>query len=495
MYDLIIKNGKIIDGTGSPALLADVAVNGGKIVRVARGIKEDAAQVIDASGLAVTPGFIDSHSHADSAVLKYPAQAAKIEQGITTSIAGQCGTSPMPMGDFFEKAKAIPQGANIAVFAGHGALRREAMGAENRPATPEEIEKMKALLRDCMEHGALGISFGLIYAPSCYADTAELTELAKVVAEYDGIAAAHIRNEGDTLVQAVEEFISIIRTAGIRGVISHHKAAGKNNWGKVTHTLRMMEAANAEGVEVYCDVYPYTASSTTIAARFAPSAYHSGGIGALADRLHDPEIRAEIREYMTSTWGNDYKWVLITGCKAYPQYVGKTLEEAALLHGKDCADTVMDMIADSRAAGNACYFTMCEEDVETVMAYPRAMICTDSSTSEVYGFHHPRVCGSFPRVLGRYVRERGVTTLPEMIRKMTSMPAAVYGLTGKGLIREGFDADICIFDPDTIIDRAEYLEPKNRAEGLHYVLVGGEVVVENAAANGKCCGRVLLRNE
>ena len=517
-YDLVIKNGRIIDGTGSPSYLADVAVKDGKIARIGKAI-ENGRQVIDARGLVVTPGFIDSHSHSDKAILTYPDQREKIEQGITTSIGGQCGSGLAPlsrdfnpesteqigeygrkaevlrtMGSFLEVAKDVPLGANIAVFVGHRELRKAVMGMENREPSEEELEKMKSLLRDGIEHGALGVSFGLIYPPSCYAKTTELIELAKVVGEYHGLVAAHIRNEGDTLIQAVDEFIRVIRAAGTRGVISHHKSARKENWGKVTHSLRMIDEANAEGLEIYCDVYPYVASSTSVSATFIPKELHSGGNDGLVKLLSEPEVRQKIKAGQIASRGDDdLQWVQITRCPAYREYEGLRVPEIARIHGKDVYDTIFDMIADSNNACNACFFTMCEEDVETVLAHPRAMICTDSGVEETNKVYHPRLRGTFPRVLGRYVRERGLTTLPEMIRKMTSMPATVYGLKGKGLLWEGFDADICIFDPERIIDRAEYTDCRQRAEGLNYVILGGEVVVEDAVHNGKRTGRVIFR--
>ncbi|MBQ8813759.1 MAG: D-aminoacylase [Lachnospiraceae bacterium] len=517
-YDLVIKNGRVIDGTGSPAYLADVAVKDGKIVRVGRGI-EGGEQEIDASGLVVTPGFIDSHSHSDSAILTYPDQVEKIEQGITTSIGGQCGSSPAPldrdtdmesqerigaygrkvdvlrtMGSFLETAKGVSQGSNIAVLVGQRAIRRAVMGMENRAPSKEELEKMKALLREGMEHGAIGISFGLIYPPGCYAKTEELIELAKVVGEYHGLVVAHIRDESGTLVQAVEEFISVIRASGTRGVISHHKSSMKENWGKVKHTLRMIDEANAEGVEVYCDVYPYSASSTSVSATFIPKELHAGGNEGLMKLLSDPEARERIKADQLSRRGNDgLGWVQITRCTGYPQYEGLRVPEIARIHGKDVYDTIFDLIEKSNNACNASYFTMCEEDIETVLAHPRAMIGTDAGVAGANKVYHPRLRGTFPRVLGRYVRERGVTTLPEMIRKMTSMPAAVYGLKSKGLLWEDFDADICIFDPDRIIDRAEYTDCGKRAEGLNYVILGGEIVVEDAVYSGKRNGGVILR--
>ena len=519
MYDIIIQNGTVIDGSGMPPYYADIAIRDGKIARIGKGLIGGAqTEIIDARGLAVTPGFIDSHSHSDSAVLPYPDQREKIEQGITTSIGGQCGGSPAPisrdvkpdstemigsygrrveimktMGSFLGIAKDVPQGANIAILVGHGNLRKAVMGMENRAPTAEELEKMKALLREGLEAGALGVSFGLIYPPSCYAQTDELIEIAKVAGEYHAIVAAHIRNESEALIKSVEEFITVVRESGARGVISHHKAAGREHWGKIHTTLRLIEQAADAGVDIFCDVYPYIASSTSLASRFIPKECFTGGNAGIVKLLSDPVERQKIKERNIRTRGWDQSMVFITGCPAYRQYEGKFLPEIAELHGKDVHETALDLICDSKNNVRACYFTMCEEDVETVLAHPRAMVGTDSGVAGSSACYHPRLRGTFPRVLGRYVRERGVTTLPEMIRKMTSMPAAVYELSGKGLLREGFDADICIFDPDQIIDRADFIHCHERAEGLHYVLLGGEVVVENAVYRDKRNGRVLLR--
>ena len=520
MYDIIIKNGQIIDGSGMPAYLADIAIQNGKIARIGKGLSGDEnTKIIDAKGLTVTPGFIDSHSHADSAVLTYPDQIEKVEQGITTSIAGQCGGSPAPisrdvspdstatvgdygrrveimrtMGSFLNVAKDVPQGANIAILVGHGNLRKAVMGMENRAPTAEELEKMKDLLREGLEAGALGVSFGLIYPPSCYAQTDELIEIAKVAGEYHAVVAAHIRNESEALIRSVDEFIRVIRESGTRGVISHHKAAGRENWGKVNTTLRLIDEATADGVDLFCDVYPYIASSTSLSSRFIPKECCTGGNAGIVALLSDPVERQKIKERNIRTRGWDQSSVLITVCSAYRQYEGKRLNEIAELHGKDVHETALDLICDSKNNVRACYFTMCEADVETVLAYPRAMIGTDSGVRGTMNCYHPRLRGTYPRVLGRYVRERGVTTLPEMIRKMTSMPAAVYGLNSKGILAEGFDADICIFDADRIIDRADFTDCSLHAEGLNYVILGGEVVVENAVYLGKRVGKVLLRN-
>ncbi len=515
MFDLIIKNGKIIDGTGSPFYCADIALKDGRIARIGNGL-ENAARVIDATGLTVTPGFIDSHAHNDRNILTFPEQIEKIEQGITTSIAGACGTSDAPlaidypldltqaygeygthaeihrtMGTYLDTVTRIPQGSNTLLYVGHNALRRAAMGSQGRAPTQEELKKMCALLRDGMEHGALGVSFGLTYAPSCYADADELIALSRVAAEYHGIVSAHIRNESDHLVQALEEFITVLRESGARGVASHQKSAGKENWGKVRHTMQMIEDANAAGVELYCDVYPYNASHTTLSATIVPKHLHAGGRDALLKVLESEEGRKEIRDAYTQRYGSDFTWIQITICAAYPEYEGKTVPEIARLHGKDEIDTMCDIIYNSKNVCSACYFNLCEQDIETVIAYPRSMICTDSGVAGSNRVYHPRLRGSFPRALAKYTRERGVVSLPEMIRKMTAMPAAVYRLAQKGLLREGMDADICIFDADRIQDHATFADCSKRATGLHYVILGGEVVVENAVFNGKCMGRVL----
>lgn len=520
MYDLVIKNGKIIDGTGSPSYLSDIAISGGKICRIAKGI-EGGSKVIDAEGLVVTPGFIDSHSHSDNAMLTYPDQTEKIEQGITTSIGGQCGSSLAPiskgaapakaewvgdlgrstdryrtMGDFLDIARNVPLGSNLVTFVGHGSLRRAAMGTENRAPSEEELDEMKDLLRDGLVHGAIGLSFGLFYTPGCYAETDELIALAKVVAAYKGLIVAHIRDEGDFLARSTEEFIRVVRESGVgKGVISHHKALGKKNWGKVTHTLRMIEEANEEGLEIYCDVYPYTAYNTGLSAEFIPKELRADGFDGMAKTFSDPNERAKLIKGIREFDRCDVGRILITGCRSHSEYNGKTVSEIAEMCGKDEGETILDLIRDSRDNCDACFFGMCEEDVETILAYKRAMICTDSSVAKGRLVYHPRLRGTFPRVLGRYVRERKVTSLSEMIRKMTSLPATVYGLKGKGMLAEGFDADLCIFDAETIIDRAEYTDCTKKAEGLHYVILSGEVVVEDATYNGKRMGKLILRHQ
>ncbi len=497
MYDLLIQNGTVIDGSGEAGFLADVAVENGKIVAVGQHLGA-ARQVLDATGLTVTPGFIDSHSHADSAIVPYSGQIEKVEQGITTSIGGQCGSTPYPardeeklvkMSEFLHRAKEIPQGANIATFAGHRSIRKAVMGLANRAATAEELEQMKSLLQDAMDAGAMGISFGLIYAPSCFAETEELIALAKVAKENGGMVSAHIRSESDRLEEAVAEFITVIKASGARGVLSHHKSCGFKNHGKVKHTLKMMEEANREGYDIYCDVYPYIAARTSLSATFVPRDYRDGN---LLTYLQDPVIRAHFREVGIATYGEDLSWVMLNVCQYDPAYSGKTMDVIAEMHGKDQWDTLFDIL-EVHPGCCACFFSQNEEDMKRVMSWESAMICTDSGVAGKNTFYHPRLRGSFPRALGRYVREQKVVSLPEMIRKMTSLPAKVYDLESKGYLRVGYDADICVFDAEKIIDCATYTDPSQRAEGLNWVIVGGAVAAENAVATGAKAGKVLLR--
>ena len=508
MYDIIIRHATVVDGTGAPAYRADVALKNGKIARIAPEINEPGA-VIDAAGLTLTPGFIDSHSHSDEMLLTHPDQIEKIEQGITVTVGGQCGGSLAPskktisfngdenvcrtMGALLTATRDWPLGTNLATFVGHRSLRLAVMGPDNRDPEPHEMQQMLDLLTDALEHGAMGISFGLIYAPSCYAQTEELVEFAKVCAQHGALVAAHIRDERSKVVEATAEFIDILRRSGARGVLSHHKAANQDNWGKVRTTLQMVDDAIAEGVDIFLDAYPYTASHTSLATTLVPKEYHARGAQGLVEVLSDPAQRQAIREADQKRFHDDRNWILVVKCAAYPEYIGLRLPEIAEKRGTDVYDAAFDIIRDSENVCSACFFTMCEDDVEYVLKHPRVMIGTDAAVAGNAAAYHPRLRGTFPRVLGRYVRERNVTALEEMIRKMPSLPATVYGLHGKGRIAEGYDADLCIFDADKIIDRAEYAACHNRAEGLNYVLMNGEIVVENAVYNGKRRGKVLLR--
>ena len=498
MYDIVITGASILDGTGAASFSADVAITGSKIVKIAPGIS-GGKKTIDATGLTLTPGFIDSHSHCDLSILSNQDQKELAEQGITFFIAGNCGSSfapaPQPgrcktMEGFVSQVQAMPLGASFGMLVGHGTLRLHVVGSVNRPVTDRELEKMAQLLEDSLQHGAIGMSLGLTYPPGSYADIRELTALAKVVARHGGIVSAHIRNESDKLLESVEEFITVIRDAGCKGVISHLKAADKANWGKVRQALAMADAAVAEGVAIYADAYPYCASKTSLLARFVPRQFHPEGTTRVVSLLDDPEICQAIKAWATEKWGTDLSWVLVTNYSAQPEYVGKTINEIAQNMGlSDRYEAVFTLLRQNNGRGQACYTMMCEEDVRYVLAHPRVMIGTDSDMGGKSAQYHPRLRGAFPRALGKYVREENITSLPEMIRKMTSLPAQVYNLPGKGRIAEGYDADICILDAQTIQDQADYVNCSAPNKGLRYVLINGQVVVENNTYNGTRAGR------
>jgi len=525
MLDLLIKNARIVDGTGMPAYYSHVGIREGKIAIIAPVVKEEAKEVIDASGLTLTPGFVDSHSHDDMIMETVPACAHKLEQGVTTQIVGMCGHSAAPLAEqYYDEGLRICRalcangvntdlpsrtdfqvylrnlredfGTNMAFHIGHGTIRTAVMGFARRKPTQEELEQMKTHVRQAMEAGALGISFGMIYTPGTFADTEEMIELCKVVVEYGGDMTIHMRNEGSRLVEAVEETLRIVRETGIRCIISHHKASGgPNNWGKVRETIPMIEQINREGYTVFLDQYPFIASSTGLMSEI-PSAFLSLPRQELLDKLADPEGRKPIAEAMLGGRNPEevYARLMIGASKAFPQYSGMMVPEAAKLHGKSRVDTILDVLMADNFASTEISFGMCEEDVEYVMSYPRTMIGTDGLWyPDTFGAH-PRAFASFPRVLGHYVRERGVVSFEEAVRKMTSMPAALYGLGNKGMIRVGYDADLCLLDPEIIIDAADYKDWNARCPGLKYVFVAGEPVVTDSVHDGRLLGKKILRS-
>jgi len=493
MGKIAIKGGRVVDGSGKPGFEADVMVSGERIERVGRlGEKElSGADVIDATGLVVAPGFIDIHAHADFALLQNGAASHKIMQGVTTEIIGNCGTGPTPaneavkeyfesflqymfgpiatggwstIGDYFSVLEKQGIAVNAAYHVPHGIVRMYVMGMESREPTPDDLEQMKALVRSGMEDGAIGMSTGLIYPPGIFSKTDELVELAKVVAEFDGIYASHIRDEGEKLSKAMAEAIEIGERAGVAVQIAHHKAHGKRNWGRVAESIELIEKARERGLDITTDQYPYTASSTVLPAVLAE------------DGLDDPAD------------------ILIAATKYDHSLEGKTLADVIEESGKEAEDAVYDMMADEEGAVTVVVFAMCEDDIATVMRHPTTFIGSDGIELET-GKPHPRVYGTFPRVLGKYVREEKVITLEEAVSKMTSLPAQKLRLKDRGLIAEGKLADITVFDPEKIIDKATYQDPHQFPEGIPHVIVNGEVTVRDGKQTDARSGKVLRKGQ
>ncbi|MCS7373634.1 MAG: D-aminoacylase [archaeon GB-1845-036] len=526
-YDVIILNGKIYDGTGNPWFYADIGILNGKIETIGKLKNSNGKYIIDALGLAVSPGFIDIHSHSDFTLLVDPRGLSKIHQGVTTEIVGNCGSSAAPMNDFlrdyrekylkpmfnglleldwnrmreyFVKLEEKGIALNVASHVGHGTVRSCVMGYDQRKPTGRELDEMKELVAEAMEDGAVGMSTGLIYPPSCYAETEELIELAKVVAEFNGIYASHIRGEGETLLEAVREAIMIGEKASLPVEISHFKASGKENWGKVHEAAKLIEEARMRGVDVTADQYPYIASSTGLSA-LLPRWAHEGGAEKLLERLKNPDDKRRMEEYMKRYVKRDPEYwsrIVISSAKKNPQFEGKTVKEISEILGKDPVETVFHLLIEEETMVQMVSFGMCEEDVEYVMKLPWVMVGSDGLAVSPEGVlgkgkPHPRYYGTFPRVLGIYVRERNILRLSEAIRKMTYLPAWRLGFRDRGIIREGAWADIVIFNPEKIIDAATFMDPHKFARGINYVLVNGKIVIDKGKYTGELPGKVLRK--
>ena len=530
--DLLITNGRILDGTGNPAYDADIGIIGGQIAVMARDLgKTHAQRVIDAEGMVVSPGFIDTHSHDDAYLFINPQCEDKVRQGVTTDVIGNCGFSLAPLSDEhrddMRKASAIMgaghlpddfwnlssfeefltrldntrPGINVVPLVGHGTVRIAVLGFENRAPTESELDEMRRLTADAMQAGAFGLSSGLIYVPANYADTEEVIELARIAGEFKGIYTTHMRSEGDREMEAIAETLRIASEAGIAAHISHHKIAGKSNWGKSSDTLKLFAQARADGLLVTCDQYPYLAGSTFLAAALPPN-FQAQGPGVFAEKLKQPEIRqaiiAEIVGGSDAQWENlikgaGFENIVISVSPHHEEYIGKSIARIAEMESKDPFDVFFDLLIEERMEVAMVIFMMDEEDVIRILKDPLTMIGTDGVPGFGTAKVHPRMVGTFPRILGRYVRNQGVISLEEAIRKMTSLPARTFGLYKKGILREKLDADLVIFDPETVIDHSTFDDPVQPPAGIHWVVVNGEVAVENGQVMGATSGQVLRR--
>ena len=528
-FDLLIRNGTVYDGTGGPPIRADVAVRGDRIVAIGRLSASRAREVIDASGLAVAPGFINMLSWSTESLIADGRSQGEIRQGVTTQIFGE-GESMGPLNARMKQRILSEQGdlkyeipwtslaeylthlekrgvsQNVASFIGATTIREYVIGLEDKPPTPEQLDEMRRLVREEMEAGALGIGSSLIYAPAFYASTEELIEMCKVAARYKGKYISHMRSEGNKLIEAVEELIRISREASIPAEIYHLKAAGKENWGKMDRVLAMIEAARRRGLKITADMYLYPAGATGLDAAMPPWAL-DGGYEALFRRLQDPATRSKISDAMrkpTDDWESLYQaagspdQVLLVGFRSdkLKPLTGKTLSEVARMRGADPVETILNLVLEDRSRVETVYFLMSEENIKKQLRFPWVSLGSDAASMAPEGVFiksstHPRAYGNFARLLGKYVRQERVISLSEAVRRLSGLPSTNLGLDRRGFIKRGMFADLAIFDPKTIIDRATFENPHQYSEGMKHVIVNGVQVLKNGEHTGATPGRAL----
>lgn len=498
-YDLVITNGRVLDGTGSAWQRLDVAIEDDRIAALGPTGSLEGRRTIDAQDQIVAPGFIDIHNHSRRSILDVPSSENFVRQGVTTVVEGNDGSSPLPIESFFERIRKTPLAVNYATFVGHGSIRREIVGMDDRPATPDEIERMRKLTREAMHEGAFGLSTGLFYLPGTFASTEEVIALAKVAAEYGGMHISHMRDESDGLLDSVRETIRIGEEGGLPTQVTHFKAAGKSNWGRSKEAIALIEAARARGVDVSADQYPYTASHTGTSALF-PQWAQEGGRARLLERLNDPETRKKIQGEIAgliefNRGGGNPKNVQFSVCDFDHSLDGKTLADETAARGREVNFmTAAETAIEIQIAGGcrAVYHAMSEEDVSRILAWPGTMVASDGGVTPFgEGVPHPRYYGTFPRVLGRYVRELKLISLEDAVRKMTSLPASRLGLWDRGLLRPGMLADVVVFDPDTVEDRSLFGDSHHYSVGISHVLVNGKLVLDDDEMQPARPGRIL----
>lgn len=500
-YDLLLRNGRVVDGTGAPWYRADVAVRDDSIVAVGPALAGEGRRTIDVAGRVIAPGFIDVHTHARRGILEVPTADNYLLQGVTTVFDGQDGSSPLPIGGSLARVAALPPAVNFGTFVGHGSVREAVMGAADRPPTAAELQEMMAIVAESMREGAFGLSTGLFYVPGAFARTDEVVALARVAGEHGGIHVSHMRDEAQGVLDSIRETVAIGEEGGLPTQVTHHKIIGRAGWGLSVETLRLVADARRRGVDVTIDQYPYTASSTSFAAALFPSWALEGEAGDRAARLADPETKDRIRaavveKILNERGGGDASRLQVAACPHDPSLDGQTL--AAILGGRGrpvtveaAADLVLEIVENGGATG--IFHAMAEEDVERILVSPLTMVASDGQIPVFgKGRPHPRSYGTFARVLGVYVRDKALLALEEAVRKMTSLPATRVGLGDRGLVRPGMKADLVVFDPGTIRDRATFEEPHAYAEGVSHAVVNGFVVVDEGRLTGVRAGRILL---
>ena len=499
-YDLIVTGGTIIDGTGAPRYVGDVAVRAGRIVRVSREHlpRADAARVIDATGLVVAPGFVDLHAHLDP-LLQLPDAESHVRQGVTTALGNPDGGGAWPLGAYLDSARALGVGMNVAFLVGHNTVRSEVMGSDDRAPTEDELRRMRAMVAQAMDEGAFGLSTGLRYTPGAYSETDEVVALAQEAARRGGIYTSHLREEGLGLLGGVAEAIEIGRRADIPVVLTHHKAIGAPMWGSSVRTLAMIDSARAAGIDVMADQYPYTATYTSINVLVPPWAL-AGGREAFLARVDDPAQRDSVLagivwNIVNDRGGSDLRRVQLARVEWDATLEGGTLYDWAVREGMEPSPengALLVVEAIRRGGASAIYHVLHEDDVRRIMRHPMTAIASDGRLVRPgQGHPHPRWYGTFPRVLGHYVREEGVLTLEDAVRKMTSLPADRLGMTERGRIAEGAAADLVLFDPAMVIDRATFEQPHQYPDGIPFVIVNGAVTVDAGVFLDARAGHVL----
>jgi len=498
-YDIIIRNGKIIDGSGNSWYYSDMAIKDGKIAVISRNIKAPAKKVIDAKGLIVAPGFIDVHTHLEGDETKDPEAKSFIYDGVTTCITGNCGSSNVDIDKYLKWIDSLKLSIHVATLIGHNDVRKAVMGRANRDATPDEMKRMEEMVDKAMKDGSVGLSTGLQYIPGVYSKTPEIAALAKVAAKYNGVYATHMRHEGDSIAYSINESLTIGREANIPVEISHFKCSGQNNWGRSKETIGMIEAARKEGIEVTIDQYPYTAASTSVSI-LIPDKVLADGQDSIKARLRRPEERKYVTEELMKILKRrklkHFGYAVVANFPADTTYNGKSIEQINLLKGrrhkaKYEAETIMDIVSSGDAS--AVFHGMSEEDVKRIMQYPFNMFASDATIRVLgAGVPHPRGYGTNARVLGKYVREEKVISLEEAIRRMTSLPAQKFQLKDRGLLKEGMAADIVIFNEQEVKDISTFEKPHAYSRGFHFVIVNGVLTVEHEKHTGARAGQAIF---